>query len=52
MLAVGLLAAFEAEKRMVLAVLSVVGIVGFAAASVLVAAIRADRAALEELKAD
>jgi hypothetical protein len=52
LLAVGLLAAFGADKRAVLAVLSVVGIAGVLAAILLVSAIRADRAALEELKVD
>jgi hypothetical protein len=36
----------------VLAVLSAVGVAGFVAASLLTSAIRADRAALEELKTD
>jgi serine/threonine protein kinase len=52
MLAVGLLAGFGAENRAVLAVLSVVGVAGFVAATLLTSAIRADRAALEELRAD
>jgi hypothetical protein len=52
MLAVGLLAGIRAENRSVLAVLSVVGVAGFVAATLLTSAIRADRAALEEVKAD
>jgi len=51
MLAVGLLAALGGRIREVLGVLSALGVVGFAIAYVLVTAIRADRAALEELSA-
>lgn len=51
MLAVGLLATRVEDIREVLYVLSVLGVVGFALAYWLVTAIRADRAALEELNA-
>ena len=50
LLAVGLLAAHVDKIRVVLGVLSALGVVGFAIAYVLVTAIRADRAALEDLK--
>jgi eukaryotic-like serine/threonine-protein kinase len=49
MLAVGLLAAHVDEIRVVLGVLSALGVVGFAVAYMLVTAIRADRGALEDL---
>jgi serine/threonine protein kinase len=52
LLAVGLLAGFAADNRVVLAFLSAVGVAGFVVASLLTNAIRADRAALEELKTD
>ncbi|HEY2785636.1 MAG TPA: serine/threonine-protein kinase [Fimbriiglobus sp.] len=50
MLAVGLLAGIGGENRTVLGVLSAVGVAGFVATSLLTAAIRSDRAALEELQ--
>jgi eukaryotic-like serine/threonine-protein kinase len=49
MLAVGLLAGIGGEIRVVLVALSVIGVAGFAVAYLLVTAIRADRAALEDL---
>ena len=49
MLAVGLLAGIGGEIRSVLVALSVIGVAGFAIAYLLVTAIRADRAALEDL---
>ncbi|HKA06948.1 MAG TPA: serine/threonine-protein kinase [Gemmataceae bacterium] len=49
MLAVGLLAGIGGEIRVVLGTLSIIGVAGFAVAYLLVTAIRADRAALEDL---